>query len=172
MLIFGLALAVFAAGCQPRLGPRPDLPTAVAGLVSTDEGLVTPFARRFRGEVMAGPTSTPAPWATPLPPTPRAGTPRVMHMKEGNSDCLGCHLGQLRPLPDDHWKRTTNETCLGCHSFDYEAVLVAAAPIAHERTGREACLKCHLLAIERARPMPGEHSGRSVESCGSCHKPF
>jgi nitrate/TMAO reductase-like tetraheme cytochrome c subunit len=94
-----------------------------------------------------------------------------MHMKEGNSDCLSCHLGRLRPLPDDHWKRT-NETCLGCHSFDYDAVLIAAAPIAHERTGREACLKCHLLAIERARPMPGEHSGRSVESCGSCHKPF
>jgi hypothetical protein len=173
LVISGVAFALAVAACAPTLGERPELPTAVPGVVSAGGGDVTvALGRRFRGGASSGPTPTPAPWATPLPPTPRPGTPKIMHDLTGNQDCLGCHQGgRLRPLPDDHSKRT-NEMCQGCHSVDYGAVLVKAEPIPHELAGREQCLQCHLLSLEGARPMPGEHTGRSVQTCSSCHKPL
>jgi hypothetical protein len=172
LAVLGVALALVVAGCQAEVSERPLLPTAVPGVVLTGGETETALGRRFRSQTVSGPTPTPAPWATPLPPTPRPGPPKIMHDLTGNQDCLGCHRGgRLRPLPDSHQTRT-NETCQGCHSVDYGAVLVKAEPVPHELVGREECLKCHLLRLEGSRPMPGEHTGRSVQSCGSCHRPL
>ncbi len=161
-----LAVLLLSAACRPQLGPRDELPTAVAGVVSRDTVPTTPLPGRSRAE--AGPTSTPAPWATPIPPTWPAPA-KIMHSTAGKADCLTCHRSGQFAVPPDHLRRK-NETCLGCHSVNYDAVLIAA-PMKHEVAGHEACLSCHTLATAGARPMPGEHTGRPEGTCLNCHKP-
>jgi formate dehydrogenase gamma subunit len=46
---------------------------------------------------------------------------------------------------------------------------VSAPFIAHPVEGRNQCLTCH--GISKMKPMPENHQGRPVESCGICHKP-
>lgn len=164
------AAFLFAAGCQPSWGERPALPTAMAGISSKEADFGTPAVKGFRPESPPGPTSTPAPWATALPPTPRPAPSKILHTVEGKSQCLTCHSAGLMAVPPDHLRRK-NESCTGCHSVDYNAVKVKASPVTHSLSGREQCLGCHLRAIEGARPMPGEHTGRRESECITCHKP-
>ena len=158
---------LLAAACVPTLEPRSGMPTAIpaASAVSLDS---TPLARRSQ-LVAAGPTSTPAPWATSVPSPPPGPPPKIPHQVNSGSDCLACHSGTYA-LPPDH-KGRRPETCRGCHSVNYDALQVTGAPIPHGVAGQEDCLKCHLRSIAGARPMPGEHTGRPTASCGRCHKP-
>ncbi len=165
----GLLALVAVAACGPRLGPRPALPTAAAA-VAAGGGTPTPVVKRFRADEASGPTPTPAPFATPRPRPAGPGAPKIPH-DVARTDCLRCHgkSGGMG-IPEDHYKRK-DETCLGCHSVDYEGIAAKAAPVGHAVVGREDCLRCHLLAVGGATPMPGEHTGRKVSSCLSCHEP-
>ena len=112
-----LAAILLLAACVPvpRLGEREALPTAVVGVAPLASDSLTPISRRAKAGGTPGPLSTPATWATPLPPTPRPAPASVSHSVEGVSDCLRCHRGGVSSMPSDHLKRT-NATCLGCHS--------------------------------------------------------
>ncbi len=46
---------------------------------------------------------------------------------------------------------------------------VSAPLITHPMEGRRQCQTCH--GISEMKPMPENHQGRPVESCGICHKP-
>jgi predicted CXXCH cytochrome family protein len=115
-LLVLLALLLVACVPVPRLGEREVLPTAQVGVVASGGEILTPVSRRAKGGGTPGAVPTPAPWATPLPPTPRPAPLQVEHSVDGGmADCLSCHRGGPSGMPADHDKRT-NETCLGCHS--------------------------------------------------------
>lgn len=54
-------------------------------------------------------------------------------------------------------------------SLTTKSELVSAPLIIHPVEGRRLCLTCH--DISKMKPMPDNHQGRPVESCGICHKP-
>lgn len=163
-----LAITGLTLGCSAQLEQRPELPTAIAGLASSDTVFETPGARITRSREDSGPTSTPAPWATALPPTPRPPAPPMAHPVAGQENCFECHYKDAYvPLPPDHIRRSTT-TCLGCHSPEppWRPPLIT-----HAIAGREACLMCHLLGKNGAPVEPGDHAGRLNDTCLNCHQP-
>lgn len=161
--IMGLALS-----CSPQPNERPALPTAMAGVYSGDIVYTTPGAKVTRAPVNNGPTSTPAPFATALPPTPLPPAPEMEHPVEGNEDCFNCHYRKAYyALPLDHARRSLT-TCLGCHRVQDPYII---PQITHEIAGRESCLMCHLQGKNGAPVEPGDHGGRLNDSCIGCHKP-
>jgi formate dehydrogenase gamma subunit len=50
-----------------------------------------------------------------------------------------------------------------------QSASVVAPLIAHPLEGRRQCQTCH--GLSKMVPMPSNHQGRPVESCGICHKP-
>jgi hypothetical protein len=164
-LLVASGCALWVAGCSSGLGERPALPAPVPGVISHEGG--TP-ALNLEGNprIAQGPTSTPAPWATPMLPTPLPKARAISHNLIGKSDCLYCHRGPTYyRTPADHATRT-NQTCLGCHS-------PSSGPpplVPHPRAGREACLVCHLTGKNGAHAVPGDHGGRLNDTCGTCHE--
>lgn len=164
-LLVASSFVLLAMGCSPGLGERPALPTAILGVISHDGGAPMPNPEG-NAKIAQGPTSTPAPWATPLPPTPLPKARAVSHNLIGKSDCLYCHRGPTYyRMPADHATRT-NQTCLGCHATSS----APPRPVPHPKAGREACLVCHLIGINGARAVPGDHGGRLNDTCGTCHE--
>ena len=167
LMLAGLIL-VLVLGCSPHLADRPELPTAIPGLVSNDVVFATPGPRQTRTPANTGPTSTPAPWATRLPPTPLPPAPVLGHDLAGHENCSECHtLTSFYKLPADHAKRSL-ATCLGCHG---EPIIYTIPAIPHPVAGHEACLVCHLQGKGGAPVEPGDHAGRMNDTCVNCHKP-
>lgn len=168
-LLFEFAFFLLAAECAPEQGPRPVLPTAIPGISSQDAEFSTPSGRRAT-PTPGGPTSTPAPWATPLPPTPPPPAPGIPHDLAGKDDCLYCHKTKASfGIPPNHARRT-NAMCRGCHGLSSSAPQPAPPPIPHSIAGHEACLLCHLQGSNGAPPEPGDHAGRLSETCQTCHR--
>ena len=167
-LLMALGALLVLAACAPKLGDREALPTAAPGVV--DRGAGTPGAWVGRAQLASGPTPTPAPWATPLPPTPRPAGPKMTHRLQGQEQCWRCHRAGAFAAPADH-RRRQEATCTGCHSVDYNAIQVVVPAIPHALEGRDDCLRCHLVALDGAQPMPGEHTGRAESTCRDCHRP-
>ena len=168
ILILVLGIAVLALGCSSQLIERPALPTAIAGVYSGDTVYSTPGPRVTRTHVDSGPTSTPAPFATALPPTPLPPAPEMEHPVADNEQCFNCHYPKAYyALPLDHVKRSLT-TCLGCHRVQDPFIMPA---IPHGVAGREACLMCHLQGKNGAPVEPGDHAGRLNDTCLNCHKP-
>ena len=137
-------------------------------------------------------STTPAPGATPTPemaPSSAGGLPAIPHDTAGRDNCLMCHNpdGGLKPAPKDHAGRT-NDTCQTCHK---PAAAPAATPeitpeatstpssagaqagppaIPHDLAGRDNCLLCH-NPDGGLKPAPGDHAGRTNDSCQICHQP-
>ncbi len=163
LIVFSVALVLI--GCMPEFDEPLALPTAIPGILSHDGDPKTPTRREINAKSAQGPTSTPAPWATPLPPTPLPKARPVSHNLTGKTDCLYCHRGPTYyRMPADHATRT-NQTCLGCHSTSTGP----PPPVPHTTVGREGCLICHLRGTKGARAVPGDHGGRLNDSCGACH---
>lgn len=150
---------------MPTLGARPALPTAVPG--GAGPGRPVSAAQPVKVATVPLITSTPAPFATKLPPTP-IPIPKILHDTVGKPDCMSCHRAGQFGVPPDHLRRS-NKTCLGCHVVDYNAVKVYTPPVPHSVAGREQCFQCHLRGINGAPPMPGEHTGRPEDRCQDCH---
>lgn len=190
-LALALAVLLAGSGCTLIPGQGRSLPTAdevVAGErtdalpsaapaveatprpTSTPAPWVTPIAPLTTGPAGARPTSTPALMAAPVR-SARPMPPKILHNVEGSKavTCLGCHRAGRFGVPPDHLRRKI-ETCLGCHFVDYSAVKVKTPVIPHSVVGREGCLTCHVRAVEGARPMPGEHTKRSESTCRNCHE--
>ncbi|MBI5878784.1 MAG: hypothetical protein HZB53_14125 [Chloroflexi bacterium] len=168
MVVLWLALAA----CAPSLGERRELPTAIPGVSSKEETYGTPVLGKPRPTApLSGPTSTPAPFATGLPPPPPPPPPFIPHELTGRSDCLGCHLSPTYfGVPKDHLRRT-NGTCRGCHALSPSAPQPTPAPFKHPVAGREQCLACHLQGLGDAPAIPGPHAGRANDTCMTCHHP-
>ena len=167
-LIPACLVMLLVLGCSPHLSDRPELPTAIPGLVSNDMVFATPEARRTRTPDYTGPTPTPAPWATALPPTPLPPAPVMGHELAGHENCFDCHtLTSFYKLPADHGRRALT-TCLGCHAEPEQPNMPA---IPHPVAGYEACLVCHLQGTNGAPAEPGNHAGRMNDTCLNCHKP-
>ncbi len=166
-LLLALAAGLLGSACTLQPKGRPALPTAVPDVGSTGQPVTTPGAVPPATRKPAGPTSTPAPWATPLPPTPLPTPPKVPHPVVGHYNCRYCHDSPASfGFPPDH-KRRTNAMCLGCHALG-----VASPPaIPHAVTGRERCLYCHLRGDNGAPPEPGDHADRKDDVCQKCHRP-
>jgi hypothetical protein len=166
-LVVCLALLSVACGTLPA---APDaLPTAVAGVVLKGKDMATPVGARPLAQQLAYPTGTPAPWATPLPPTPGPGAPGIPHTLDGNADCLYCHDSPAYfGVPASHKKRT-NDTCTGCHTLAARAPQAVAQAIPHTLAGRAACLICHLQGSNGAPVVPASHGGRLNDTCRTCH---
>ncbi|MBI5301760.1 MAG: hypothetical protein HY868_06470 [Chloroflexi bacterium] len=163
------ALVLLSTRASP-LPARAALPTAVPGLSSKDPNYATPISKRTRSVETVGATSTPAPFATRLPPTPLPPPVAVPHSLVGKADCLYCHKGNTYfSVPKDHARRT-NEMCLGCHPLSASAPRPTARPAAHSADGHENCLICHLQGGSGARPVPGDHAGRTNDTCRACHR--
>ncbi len=186
--MMALVVPVLAVGCElPALGARPALPTALPTAVPAEARRVTTVvsSNRAKTERTPGPTSTPAPLATALPPTPRPPIKAVSHSVEGREKCMGCHSSPRLPAPPDHAGRP-DSTCLGCHKVSASVPRPAAAgtavgpgggvrtgpagTFAHSVEGREGCLLCHMRGTDGARPVPGDHGGRLNNTCLSCHR--
>lgn len=162
----GCLTLVLAMGCSPHLGQRPELPTAAVGVASN--GAVAP-TRVSHIPTPNGPTSTPAPWATALPTQLPPPAPVVPH-DASDTDCLRCHnKASGLPLPLDHSRRKPG-TCLGCHAAD-AGYVPTPVPMPHGLAGHEACLTCHLQGQNHAPVVPGDHAGRTNDTCLQCHKP-
>lgn len=160
-----IASALSLVGCATGFGERPELPTAIPGMMSKQGEAKTPVSQRISATSDQGPTSTPAPWATALPPTPLPKARAVSHNLVGKSDCLYCHKGPTYyRVPADHAVRT-NQTCLGCHA----PTSSPPRAVPHPKAGREGCLICHLLGKNGARAVPGDHGGRLNDTCATCH---
>lgn len=158
---------LLSMGCSSRLADRPALPTAIPGIASSDILYQTPEPRVKRTREPGGPTSTPAPWATELPPTPLPPPPAMGHDAGENVNCFECHYkGAYVPIPADHMRRKLN-TCLGCHKPEPPW---RTPFITHSIAGRQECLACHLQGQNSAPVEPGDHVGRMNDSCQSCHK--
>ncbi len=163
----GIAIVLLAA-CAPSLGERPALPTAIPGVSSSDIVFETPEPKGAKTPTPSGPTSTPAPWATELPPTPLPPPPQVGHVLAGHENCLECHtIDSFYSIPKDHVRRSA-ATCLGCHAVPEGG---QAPRLVHAVPGREACLTCHLQGKNGAPAEPGDHAGRLNDSCLNCHQP-
>lgn len=163
LIVFSVTLVLM--GCLPDFDERPALPTAIPGILSHGGDPKTLARREINAKSAQGPTSTPAPWATPLPPPPLPKARPVSHNLTGKADCLYCHRGPTYyRMPADHATRT-NQTCLGCHSTSTGP----PPPVPHTTVGREGCLICHLRGTKGARAVPGDHGGRLNDSCGACH---
>jgi hypothetical protein len=166
LITVGLIM-VLSLGCSPQLGERPALPTAMAGVPSNGAIAST---RQGRTPTPDGPTSTPAPWATGLPPQPPPPAPIIPHELAGNEECVVCHTkASGLALPLDHARRKPG-TCLGCHRVDI-GWLPTPVPMGHALNGQEACLMCHLQGKNGAPVEPGDHAGRLNDTCLNCHKP-
>lgn len=160
-------MMVLALGCSPQFGERPALPTAISGVPSTGAGAAT---RQASLPTPDGPTSTPAPWATALPPPPPAQAPVIPHELAESENCTKCHTrASGLALPADHARRKPG-TCLGCHQVDV-GWLPTPVPMGHAVLGHEACLMCHLQGNNGAPVEPGDHAGRLNDTCLDCHKP-
>ncbi len=167
-LIWAGVLMILVAGCSAQLGTRPALPTAIPGVSSSDVVFETAAPRGHKTQTPAGPTSTPAPWATELPPPPPPPAPPLGHVLGDHQDCLQCHsIGDFYSMPRDHARRS-GTTCLGCHAVPGGGPLPG---LTHPIAGREACLMCHLQGKNGAPVEPGDHAGRMNDTCLNCHKP-
>lgn len=168
-LLFASCLGLLVMGCASEVDDSSSVPTAIPGISTKNDELGTPTTLQINAKRAQGPTSTPAPWATPLPlsPTPQPSQAHpISHNLIGKADCLSCHKGPTYfRMPADHATRT-NQTCLGCHS-------PASGPPSsspHPKAGHEACLVCHLLGTHGAHPVPGDHAGRMNDTCANCHQ--
>ncbi len=167
-LVVGFVMIVVAATRVPSTGAPSVLPTAVAGIAKKDGEYATPVTNKK--PLARGPTSTPAPFATKLPPTPLPPPKGIPHDLKGRDDCLYCHKGNTYfAVPVSHARRT-NQMCRGCHSLSSSAPQPAPRPMPHSATDREGCLMCHLRGDNGAHPMPGDHAGRMNDTCRSCHR--
>ncbi len=93
--------------------------------------------------------------------------PGIPHSTGGRAECLACHgPGGMRPAPADHAGRPVS-ACAGCHRPDTDRS-GAAPKTPHVVEGREECLTCHSSFF--IPPVPGDHQGRSNQSCSSCHR--
>jgi hypothetical protein len=123
--------------------------------------------------------------------------PHIPHSLEGRDNCLECHnASAIKPFPADHVGRKS-VSCQTCHqageidSSTTVVVLPVPAPkpaptpapaptqvttpepdtgvpaaVPHSLEGRDDCLMCHSggsLAV------PDDHSGRTSDTCTSCH---
>jgi hypothetical protein len=135
---------------------------------------------------------TPAPTAAPgtpeatTAPVP-AGIPAIPHELAGREQCLMCHdpAGNVRPAPQDHEGRT-EDSCQLCHKpagtaaeatpepaatdDEKSSESVGAPRIPHDLEGRDDCLLCHNPA-GGLKPAPPDHTGRTTDSCQTCHQP-
>ena len=163
-LIVISCLVILSAGCMPESSQAFSLPTAVPGIV-VDNGSAEPLQNDGR-KTSTGVTSTPAPWATAMPPTPAPNRAHpISHDLKGKADCVSCHRGPTYyRMPADHATRT-NQTCLGCHSPNSGPPHPAPHPLA----GRANCLLCHLRGTNGARAVPGDHGGKLNDTCATCH---
>ncbi len=106
-----------------------------------------------------------------------AAVPAIPHPTEGREACLACHeagVGGASKIPDDHVGRT-EETCGLCHAAA-GATPTPASPVSpilplipHPVEEREACLSCHEAGVGGAPKTPGDHAGRTDETCRQCH---
>lgn len=168
-MLIVLALALYFRTNRVVFAERTVLPTAMAGISTKDQDYQTPIVKRTRTATPRGPTSTPAPFATKLPPTPLPPPVAVPHSLQGRADCMYCHIDNTYfSVPADH-KRRTNDMCLGCHPLDKSVARSTPRPVSHSAEGRENCLTCHFLGVNGAKPIPGSHAGRTNETCRSCH---
>lgn len=164
-----LILALYFRTNGVGVAQRTVLPTAMAGVSNKDPDYQTPIVKRTRTATPGGPTSTPAPFATKVPPTPLPPPVAVPHSLQGRADCMYCHIGNTYfSVPADH-KRRTNDMCLGCHPLNPSVARPTPRPASHPAQGRENCLSCHFLGLEGAKPIPGTHAERANETCRSCH---
>ena len=96
--------------------------------------------------------------------------PPVPHSLEGRDDCLACHqtgVGGAPRVAADHVGRD-NDTCGQCHQpVGVEPTAVPTIP--HPLEGRETCLVCHEAGVGGASKIPGDHEGRTDETCQLCH---
>ena len=153
------------AACAGPDGAQPALPTAFPGRLSIDAVQATPPAGRLTGAI-----ATRAPFATPLPATPRAGAPRITHDLMGKADCVYCHNSPTTlGMPPSHSLRT-NAMCLGCHAVDSSVPQPTLRAAKHTLANKEACLLCHLGGENGARVVPASHAGRMNDSCRQCHQ--
>lgn len=165
--LIGCLGLILALGCGPQLGERPVMPTVAVGVASN--GAVAP-TRQAHIPTPNGPTSTPAPWATAIPTGLPAPAPLIPH-DAADTDCYRCHNAPSgMPIPLDHFRRQPG-TCLGCHRVE-EGSLPPPALMPHPQKGHEACLICHLQGLNKAPIVPGDHAGRTNETCLQCHKPI
>lgn len=153
------------------LAPQSKLPTAVPGLSTKDQDYQTPISKRTRTPTPGGPTSTPAPFATRIIPTPVVVLPpQVPHSLAGKADCMYCHIGNTYfAVPADHRNRP-NQTCLGCHRSSETSAYANPPAIPHSVEGRDNCLLCHFMGQNGAQPIPSSHTERGNDSCRSCHR--
>jgi hypothetical protein len=164
-----VCLALLCVACGPVPALSNGLPTAIAGVRQTGSDTATPAGARPLAQQLAWPTGTPAPWATPLPPTPGPGAPGIPHMVDGSADCLYCHDSPAYfGVPANH-KSRTNDSCLGCHLLATRAPQAVAKAIPHTLAGRSACLICHLQGSNGATVVPASHGGRLNDTCRTCH---
>jgi hypothetical protein len=163
MLIVLMALRIPAANTRAS-----GLPTAIPG-VSLKSGEFATAIPKSNPSVR-GPTSTPAPFATKLPPTPLPPPKGIPHDLKGKDDCLYCHKGKTYfAVPATHARRT-NDSCLGCHNFSSSAPRPTPRAMPHSTTNRDACLMCHLRGDNGAKPIPGNHTGFTTDTCTNCHR--
>ena len=161
--------------CHPQADTRPspgapDVPHSIQNrsdcLTCHGKGFLGPVAVSHAG--MAGGNETCQNCHQPQPQVNIPGrAPDTPHLVEGRSNCLACHgPGGLRPEPADH-KGRPSAACIGCHpsSIDESG---SAPKIPHVIAGRKDCLTCHSSYL--VPPVPSDHSGRTNDSCSSCHR--
>ncbi|MBI5879134.1 MAG: hypothetical protein HZB53_15915 [Chloroflexi bacterium] len=149
--------------------------SACDGLADSPSALPTAFPARLAGDAatpaarLPGVMATRAPFATPLPPTPRPGAPPITHPLAGKADCISCHSARTTfAMPPSHSLRT-NDMCIGCHTLDPSVLQPAPKLARHTAEGRAACLLCHLRGDNGAQGVPANHAGRLNDTCRSCH---
>jgi hypothetical protein len=167
LLVWAGAATLLAACVAPR-GGRPTLPTAMPA-VQREEGSPIPALNAVQASQSAGPTSTAAPWATPIPPPPPPPARGITHDLIGKADCLYCHNTPASfGIPRDHARRS-NATCLGCHALSLSAPQPTPRAMPHPIDGLEGCLLCHLQGDNGASIVPADHARRTNDVCISCH---
>lgn len=106
------------------------------------------------------------------PHDPRAGMPpKVPHSLEERTDCQSCHnphepIKVAPPRVPHTLEGRTN--CLSCHGSEQFKKKTAPPSVPHTLDGRANCLLCHNAGS--IKPFPKDHTGRTSETCLSCHR--
>ena len=96
----------------------------------------------------------------------------ITHPLTGNGNCLSCHQNGITgvpALPTDH-DSVTNGVCPICHQTVREESAMATRKLPHAISGYEDCLICHGEGIGGATRVPGDHIGRTDQTCQVCHQ--